>query len=157
MTSLWAEAASHLEGRLRGCAGLSISPAVCPPSSQMVVWLKKGELPRVVTRYGEEQSQLGPRSPLRCSGGLSQGGAQPLLRPRHPDYNEEDDYGAILPQVVTAGTITRRAVEPTWLTASNARVRLCFLVGVSWGTLCVFWTGGSSLGWKQELGLGAGV
>ncbi|NXK73819.1 DPOG1 polymerase, partial [Amazona guildingii] len=58
-------------------------------SSQMVVWLKKGDLPRVVTR--------------------------------HPAYNEEDDYGAILPQVVTAGTITRRAVEPTWLTASNAR------------------------------------
>ncbi|XP_016156443.1 PREDICTED: DNA polymerase subunit gamma-1 [Ficedula albicollis] len=58
-------------------------------SSQMVVWLKKGELPRVVTK--------------------------------HPDYNEEDDYGAILPQVVTAGTVTRRAVEPTWLTASNAR------------------------------------
>ncbi|XP_067161963.1 DNA polymerase subunit gamma-1 [Apteryx mantelli] len=58
-------------------------------SSQMVVWLKKGDLPRVVTR--------------------------------HPDYNEEEDYGAILPQVVTAGTITRRAVEPTWLTASNAR------------------------------------
>ncbi|XP_030137690.3 DNA polymerase subunit gamma-1 [Taeniopygia guttata] len=58
-------------------------------SSQMVVWLKKGELPRAVTR--------------------------------HPDYNEEDDYGAILPQVVTAGTVTRRAVEPTWLTASNAR------------------------------------
>ncbi|NXA33192.1 DPOG1 polymerase, partial [Eudromia elegans] len=60
-------------------------------SSQMVVWLKKGELPRVVTR--------------------------------HPDYNDEEDYGAILPQVVTAGTITRRAVEPTWLTASNARRR----------------------------------
>ncbi|NWW77503.1 DPOG1 polymerase, partial [Climacteris rufus] len=58
-------------------------------SSQMVVWLKKGELPRVVTR--------------------------------HPDYSEEDNYGAILPQVVTAGTVTRRAVEPTWLTASNAR------------------------------------
>ncbi|KAF2986839.1 hypothetical protein EK904_008654 [Melospiza melodia maxima] len=58
-------------------------------SSQMVVWLKKGELPRVVTR--------------------------------HPDYNEEESYGAILPQVVTAGTVTRRAVEPTWLTASNAR------------------------------------
>ncbi|KAL4670960.1 hypothetical protein H8959_003669 [Pygathrix nigripes] len=40
---------------------------------------------------------------------------------RHPDYDEEGLYGAILPQVVTAGTITRRAVEPTWLTASNAR------------------------------------
>lgn len=43
---------------------------------------------------------------------------------RHPAYSEEEDYGAILPQVVTAGTITRRAVEPTWLTASNARVGL---------------------------------
>ncbi|XP_061450770.1 DNA polymerase subunit gamma-1 isoform X2 [Rhineura floridana] len=58
-------------------------------SSQMVVWLKRGELPRSVTR--------------------------------HPDYDEENSYGAILPQVVTAGTVTRRAVEPTWLTASNAR------------------------------------
>uniref|UniRef100_A0A8C8VDS2 DNA polymerase subunit gamma-1 n=1 Tax=Pelusios castaneus TaxID=367368 RepID=A0A8C8VDS2_9SAUR len=56
---------------------------------QVVVYLKKGELPRSVTR--------------------------------HPDYDEENNYGAILPQVITAGTITRRAVEPTWLTASNAR------------------------------------
>uniref|UniRef100_A0A452RTS2 DNA polymerase subunit gamma-1 n=1 Tax=Ursus americanus TaxID=9643 RepID=A0A452RTS2_URSAM len=36
-------------------------------------------------------------------------------------YGLPSRYGAILPQVVTAGTITRRAVEPTWLTASNAR------------------------------------
>ncbi|XP_062317141.1 DNA polymerase subunit gamma-1 [Osmerus eperlanus] len=58
-------------------------------SSQRVVWLRKGELPRTVSR--------------------------------HKDYDEEAQYGAILPQVVTAGTVTRRAVEPTWLTASNAR------------------------------------
>ncbi|XP_061077488.1 DNA polymerase subunit gamma-1 [Conger conger] len=58
-------------------------------SSQKVVWLRKGELPRTVSR--------------------------------HADYDEEGQYGAILPQVVTAGTVTRRAVEPTWLTASNAR------------------------------------
>ncbi|XP_062847248.1 DNA polymerase subunit gamma-1 isoform X2 [Trichomycterus rosablanca] len=58
-------------------------------SSQMVVWLRKGELPRTVNK--------------------------------HEDYNEEEQYGAILPQVITAGTVTRRAVEPTWLTASNAR------------------------------------
>lgn len=45
----------------------SILPATCPSSSQMVVWLKKGELPRVVTRYGEEQPQLGPRFSLCCS------------------------------------------------------------------------------------------
>ncbi|KAM6961340.1 DNA polymerase subunit gamma-1 [Aplochiton taeniatus] len=58
-------------------------------SSQKVVWLRKGELPRSVSR--------------------------------HKDYDEEGQYGAILPQVITAGTVTRRAVEPTWLTASNAR------------------------------------
>lgn len=29
---------------------------------------------------------------------------------------------AILPQVVTCGTLTRRAMEPTWMTASNAQI-----------------------------------
>ncbi|KAL4624293.1 DNA polymerase subunit gamma-1 [Arapaima gigas] len=58
-------------------------------SSQKVVWLRKGELPRSVSR--------------------------------HAAFDEERQYGAILPQVITAGTVTRRAVEPTWLTASNAR------------------------------------
>ncbi|XP_013394573.2 DNA polymerase subunit gamma-1, partial [Lingula anatina] len=37
-----------------------------------------------------------------------------------PDYDEETLCGAILPRIVTAGTVTRRAVEKTWLTASNA-------------------------------------
>ena len=32
-----------------------------------------------------------------------------------------DDLGFILPQVIPMGTITRRAVENTWLTASNAK------------------------------------
>lgn len=58
-------------------------------SSQMVLWLRKIELPRIVSR--------------------------------HKDYDNDAQYGAILPQVITAGTVTRRAVEPTWLTASNAR------------------------------------
>ncbi|CAK1542741.1 unnamed protein product [Leptosia nina] len=30
-------------------------------------------------------------------------------------------YGAIVPQVVVCGTLTRRASEPTWMTASNAQ------------------------------------
>ncbi|KAI9894281.1 MAG: DNA-directed DNA polymerase gamma mip1 [Vezdaea aestivalis] len=33
----------------------------------------------------------------------------------------QDDHGFILPQVIPMGTITRRAVENTWLTASNAK------------------------------------
>ncbi|CAH1393907.1 unnamed protein product [Nezara viridula] len=36
-----------------------------------------------------------------------------------PRLNIEDDFGAIIPQVVVCGTLTRRAVEPTWMTASN--------------------------------------
>ncbi|CAH8462778.1 unnamed protein product [Schistosoma turkestanicum] len=35
-------------------------------------------------------------------------------------YNSKAKYGAILPQVITSGTVSRRAVEPLWLTASNA-------------------------------------
>lgn len=35
-------------------------------------------------------------------------------------YNCKANYGAILPQVITCGTVSRRAVEPLWLTASNA-------------------------------------
>lgn len=32
-----------------------------------------------------------------------------------------DDIAAIIPQVVVCGTLTRRASEPTWMTASNAQ------------------------------------
>eukprot|EP00795_Rhopilema_esculentum_P006484 gene6484-11938_t len=39
----------------------------------------------------------------------------------HKDYDPDNHYGAILPKVITAGTVTRRAVEITWLTASNPR------------------------------------
>lgn len=34
--------------------------------------------------------------------------------------SEDMDTSVILPRLVVAGTVTRRAVEPTWLTASNA-------------------------------------
>lgn len=39
---------------------------------------------------------------------------------RNGESKEETRFGAILPQVIAAGTISRRAVEPLWLTASNA-------------------------------------
>nr|XP_054756304.1 DNA polymerase subunit gamma-1-like [Lytechinus pictus] len=48
-------------------------------------------------------------------------GDLPLSVRRNPDYDDDGFYGAIIPRVITAGTVTRRAVEPTWLTASNAR------------------------------------
>lgn len=43
-----------------------------------------------------------------------------------PEPDEElktgEKWGIILPQVITMGTITRRAIERTWLTASNAKI-----------------------------------
>jgi DNA polymerase gamma 1 len=34
---------------------------------------------------------------------------------------KENKWGIIVPQVITMGTVTRRAIEKTWLTASNAK------------------------------------
>ncbi|XP_059611464.1 DNA polymerase subunit gamma-1, mitochondrial [Phlebotomus argentipes] len=46
-----------------------------------------------------------------------------LLNSQLPDHLKlsEGDFGAIIPQVVVCGTLTRRAMEPTWMTASNAQ------------------------------------
>ena len=41
---------------------------------------------------------------------------------RNENFDESNSFGAILPRLIPAGTVTRRAVEPTWLTASNAYV-----------------------------------
>ncbi|KAG6898245.1 hypothetical protein C0992_002259 [Termitomyces sp. T32_za158] len=38
-----------------------------------------------------------------------------------PVDGEKKKWGIILPQVITMGTVTRRAIEKTWLTASNAK------------------------------------
>ncbi|KAG9224472.1 hypothetical protein CCMSSC00406_0007665 [Pleurotus cornucopiae] len=35
--------------------------------------------------------------------------------------SEDKKWGIILPQMITMGTVTRRAIEKTWLTASNAK------------------------------------
>ncbi|OSD05058.1 gamma DNA-directed DNA polymerase [Trametes coccinea BRFM310] len=40
-----------------------------------------------------------------------------IARPAEP----EKKWGIIVPQVITMGTVTRRAIEKTWLTASNAK------------------------------------
>lgn len=45
----------------------------------------------------------------------------PSSLPKHL-VNNEMDFGAIIPQVVVCGTLTRRAMEPTWMTASNSKL-----------------------------------
>lgn len=44
----------------------------------------------------------------------------PRLITKSKDFDPVKQYGAIVPLVVCSGTLTRRAVESTWLTASNA-------------------------------------
>ncbi|KAG6845692.1 hypothetical protein H0H87_004953 [Tephrocybe sp. NHM501043] len=41
--------------------------------------------------------------------------------PKSADGDTKKEWGIILPQVITMGTVTRRAIEKTWLTASNAK------------------------------------
>ncbi|KAF8893833.1 DNA polymerase family A-domain-containing protein [Infundibulicybe gibba] len=41
--------------------------------------------------------------------------------PEQVDGQVKKKWGIILPQVITMGTVTRRAIEKTWLTASNAK------------------------------------
>ena len=45
--------------------------------------------------------------------------------------------GCILPQLIAAGTVTRRAVESTWLTASNPKVRLVHGLAAMFSSSCV--------------------
>lgn len=45
----------------------------------------------------------------------------PLADPSNPPPPSNHEIGMILPQIIPMGTITRRAVEATWLTASNAK------------------------------------
>ncbi|KAL2156445.1 hypothetical protein VTH82DRAFT_1190 [Thermothelomyces myriococcoides] len=48
-------------------------------------------------------------------------GATTAKKPSQKSSSNEPVVGFILPQVIPMGTITRRAVENTWLTASNAK------------------------------------
>ncbi|KAF7988145.1 hypothetical protein HCN44_007639 [Aphidius gifuensis] len=48
------------------------------------------------------------------------GESLPTLARRKSEKHET--YGAIIPQIVVSGTLTRRATESTWMTASNAHI-----------------------------------
>lgn len=82
--------------------------------SQMVVWEKEhGQLgigKHLKRPQDANPKQDGVASPLPTeSAGTLEGGKLP------------EKWGMILPQVITMGTVTRRAIEKTWLTASNAK------------------------------------
>lgn len=63
---------------------------------QMVVWQKDGKMDMGFAAQGEKPAE-----------GAEEGIGQ--------------KWGMIIPQVITMGTVTRRAIEKTWLTASNSK------------------------------------
>lgn len=63
--------------------------------SQTVLWLNKKDLPSVTRSLKQDDFFI-------------------------DHFSNNIQYGAILPQVVVSGTLTRRAIESTWMTASNA-------------------------------------
>ncbi|TFK70761.1 hypothetical protein BDN72DRAFT_522456 [Pluteus cervinus] len=90
--------------------------------NQLVVWQDGGE----GGKGGRQRRELGFVS------GKGEGSELPLtaLSPPHSpttssssgeSSSQKEKWGIILPQVITMGTVTRRAIEKTWLTASNAK------------------------------------
>ncbi|RVD88516.1 uncharacterized protein DFL_002698 [Arthrobotrys flagrans] len=80
--------------------------------SQFVVWENK-EIGRDMGFDLQQDSGAQPTSLAAHSKNLS---AEP-----GSEQSDRNELGLILPQIVTMGTITRRAIENTWLTASNAK------------------------------------
>ncbi|KAL1626042.1 DNA-directed DNA polymerase gamma mip1 [Neofusicoccum ribis] len=68
---------------------------------------------------------ISARDRIRSQMAVFEGEAQVNQRPNNAGENKNSTSGTklgyILPQVIPMGTITRRAVENTWLTASNAK------------------------------------
>ncbi|KAL1900176.1 DNA-directed DNA polymerase gamma mip1 [Sporothrix stenoceras] len=106
----------HKDGPTARCAS--------PMAKSYLAYFEKGTLSSEYT-YAKEALEMN----ASCSYWIS---ARDRIMSQLVVYNEqlstrdsasasEDGNGFILPQVIPMGTITRRAVENTWLTASNAK------------------------------------
>ena len=83
-------------------------------SDQFVVWSGRDD-PAAVVGEGAEDGPLSDDTAVEKKGKEN---GDVHVHPTGPSL----DCGAILPMVQVAGTATRRAVEATWLTASNPKV-----------------------------------
>ena len=88
--------------------------------SQLAVWFDKTDLPPEITGY---KVNLLTVFRIVYVSGIKYRDFFFSTDRRSEKFSSDEMYGAILPRVITAGTVTRRAVEPTWMTATNPRVR----------------------------------
>lgn len=91
-----------------------------PLAKSFLPLIENGVLSSAPSQIGddpEQGAQEAMNMNAQCSYWIS---ARDRIRDQMAIYND-GDKGLILPQVITMGTVTRRAVEATWLTASNAK------------------------------------
>jgi DNA polymerase gamma 1 len=94
-----------------------------PLSKSFVKPIESGELSSAAAEDGDEAAakaaQEATNMNVLCSYWMS---SRERIMDQMVVYKDKDrSKGMILPQVITMGTVTRRAVEATWLTASNAK------------------------------------
>jgi len=92
-----------------------------PMAKAFVKAIESGELASATAANGDEASAKAAidatNMNVLCSYWMS---ARERIMDQMVVYRDPS-FGMILPQVITMGTVTRRAVEATWLTASNAK------------------------------------
>lgn len=92
-----------------------------PMAKSFVKAIESGELASSAATNGDEASAKAAVDATNlnvlCSYWIS---ARERIMDQMVVYRDSS-FGMILPQVITMGTVTRRAVEATWLTASNAK------------------------------------
>ena len=92
-----------------------------PMAKSFVKPIETGELGPEATANGDETSANAAfdatNMNISCSYWMS---ARERIMDQMVVYRDPS-FGMILPQMITMGTVTRRAVEATWLTASNAK------------------------------------
>jgi DNA polymerase gamma 1 len=94
-----------------------------PLSKSFVKAIESGELRSAAAEDGDEAAAKAAHDATNmnvlCSYWMS---SRERIMDQMVVYRDGDrSKGMILPQVITMGTVTRRAVEATWLTASNAK------------------------------------
>lgn len=94
-----------------------------PLSKSFVKAIESGELSSAAAEDGDEAAakaaQDATQMNVLCSYWMSS--RERIMDQMVVYRNGDRSKGMILPQVITMGTVTRRAVEATWLTASNAK------------------------------------
>jgi len=94
-----------------------------PLSKSFVKPIESGELSSAAAEDGDEAAakaaQEATNMNVLCSYWMSS--RERIMDQMVVYRNGDRSKGMILPQVITMGTVTRRAVEATWLTASNAK------------------------------------